>query len=114
MKLPDHFIFSGLSEEECRDVCLINCSCIAYAYPPGIGCLQWTQNLTDTQKLAYGGDGLHIRLTHSEIAEKKQYHKAIIVTAVVLGFILVTICVYFLLKYLCYRGYSEESTLKHV
>ncbi|XP_047964518.1 G-type lectin S-receptor-like serine/threonine-protein kinase At1g11300 isoform X2 [Salvia hispanica] len=112
MKLPDHFIFSGLSEEECRDVCLINCSCIAYAYPPGIGCLQWTQNLTDTQKLAYGGDGLHIRLTHSEI-EKKQYHKAIIVTAVVLGFILVTICVYFLLKYLCYRGYSEESTLKH-
>ncbi|XP_042041233.1 G-type lectin S-receptor-like serine/threonine-protein kinase SD1-13 [Salvia splendens] len=83
------------------------CDMYAYAYPPGIGCLQWTQKYT------YGGDDLHIRLTHSEIAEKKQYRKAIIVTAVVLGFILVAICVYFLLKYLCYRGYSVESTLKH-
>ncbi|KAL1567327.1 non-specific serine/threonine protein kinase [Salvia divinorum] len=114
VKVPDHFRLFGLSEEECRTACLIDCSCIAYAYPPGIGCLQWTHNLTDIQKFTYGGDDLYIQVAHSELAEKKQYQIAIIVTAVALGFILVAICAYFLLEYLLsYRGYSEENTLKH-
>ncbi|XP_047949344.1 G-type lectin S-receptor-like serine/threonine-protein kinase At1g11330 [Salvia hispanica] len=99
VKLPDHFIWFPFSERECRDACLSNCSCIAYAVPPGIGCLHWTNNLTDTQKLTDGGDDLYIRLAHSELADKRKDHTTTIAIAIVLGFILVAVCAYFLLKY---------------
>ncbi|XP_057796271.1 G-type lectin S-receptor-like serine/threonine-protein kinase At1g11300 [Salvia miltiorrhiza] len=103
VKLPDHFMLFSFSQEECREACLSNCSCIAYANPPGIGCLHWTRNLTDTHKFTYGGDDLYIRLAYSEL-DTKQDHKTIIVTTVVLGNILVAVCAYFLLKlFLKYR-----------
>ncbi|XP_057796279.1 G-type lectin S-receptor-like serine/threonine-protein kinase At1g11300 isoform X2 [Salvia miltiorrhiza] len=113
VKLPDHFKLFLFSEGECREACLSYCSCIAYAVPIGIGCLHWTQNLTDTQKFTYGGDDLYIRLAHSEL-DKKQDHITIITATVVLGFVLVAKCAYFLLEYLSnFRGHSDENTLKH-
>ena len=73
LKMPNHFQLFPFSEGECRDTCLTNCSCIAYAVPPGIECLHWTNNLTDTQKFTYGGDGLNIRLAHSELGNAPLY-----------------------------------------
>ncbi|XP_042066569.1 G-type lectin S-receptor-like serine/threonine-protein kinase At1g11300 isoform X1 [Salvia splendens] len=133
LKLPDHFNFFNLPEGECWKTCLTNCSCIAYAVPPGIGCLHWTHNLTDTQNLTYGGDDLNIRLAHSELEKKKkkkkQEHLIIIVITVVMGFILVSICALKLLskyrgklisrllfaktKEIDDRGYSEEMAPIH-
>ncbi|XP_057796270.1 G-type lectin S-receptor-like serine/threonine-protein kinase At1g11300 isoform X2 [Salvia miltiorrhiza] len=131
VKLPDHYKSYLLSGGGCRDKCFSNCSCIAYADPPGIGCLLWTHNLTDTQKFTYGGDDLYIRLAYSEL-DNKQHHRTIIVTTVVLGFILVAVFAYFLLKLLLnYKagkhrsilpffktkesdtGYSKERAFKH-
>ncbi|KAG6420664.1 hypothetical protein SASPL_117200 [Salvia splendens] len=99
LKLPDHFQLFSLSEGECRDTCLTNCSCIAYAVSPGIGCLHWTHNLTDTQKFTHGGDGLNIRLARSELDKKKQEHRTFIATTGVLGFVLVIFVLKMLLKY---------------
>ncbi|KAL7142758.1 hypothetical protein ABFS83_08G145300 [Erythranthe nasuta] len=114
VKLPDRGIWYPTSDD-CRGLCLINCSCIAYAYTAGIGCMIWTEDLIDVQKFAKGVTDLYIRLGYSELGNKKD-QKAIIATTLVLGSIAVVVCSYFLWKLLLkYRdeGYSRESVLNH-
>ncbi|KAK0579266.1 hypothetical protein LWI29_023640 [Acer saccharum] len=57
MKLPVFAARSYVSIEKCRELCLNNCSCIAYAYDAGISCMTWTGSLIDIQKFSSeGGD----------------------------------------------------------
>ncbi|KAH6776018.1 hypothetical protein C2S52_013579 [Perilla frutescens var. hirtella] len=131
VKVPDHFKWYPSLEGDCKGTCLSNCSCKAYANPSGIGCLQWTETLTDAQEFTYGGDDLYIRLAYSG-QDKKNDRRTIIATTVVLGSLLIAVCTYLLPKLLLnYRakkrknklisskikgtdaGYSEESRLKH-
>ncbi|XP_073016924.1 G-type lectin S-receptor-like serine/threonine-protein kinase At1g11300 isoform X2 [Primulina eburnea] len=128
VKVPDRLSwFPGL-EPVCRSQCLNNCSCLAYAYHSGIGCMHWNESLIDVQRLARGGTDLYIRLANSELGNnKKKYHKAIIAAAVILVLIIVPLCAYFLWKYRgrkqsAIRGakkdppspwYTEETSLKH-
>ncbi|KAL9159000.1 hypothetical protein ABFS82_08G106600 [Erythranthe guttata] len=68
--VPDSAVkFSNANEDVCRQRCLVNCSCIAYAYPPKIGCMFWTDSLIDIRHYSsspgYGID-LYIRLSPSE------------------------------------------------
>ncbi|XP_020553851.1 G-type lectin S-receptor-like serine/threonine-protein kinase At1g11330 isoform X2 [Sesamum indicum] len=109
VKLPDHAKWFPALEAHCGSQCLNNCSCIAYAYYSGIGCMQWTDSLIDVQKFSGGGGDLYIRLAHVELDNKKD-QTTIIATTIVLGFIMITICTYFLLNW--YRGYSKESLPK--
>ncbi|XP_057796273.1 G-type lectin S-receptor-like serine/threonine-protein kinase At1g11330 isoform X3 [Salvia miltiorrhiza] len=110
VKLPDHYVLFPV-DGDCRGACLSNCSCIAYADASGIGCMHWTHNLTDNQKFASGGEDLYVRLAYSELHEK-QDRRAIIATTVVLGFILIAVCTYFLPKILSkYRARKHENKL---
>jgi len=54
------------SEQECKDECLKNCSCVAYSYYKDFGCMAWTGNLIDIQKFSEGGTDLNIRLAYTE------------------------------------------------
>jgi hypothetical protein len=58
---------TSTSEEKCRTQCLENCSCIAYAYDSGIGCMTWTRSLIDVQKFSIDGADLYVRLAYSEL-----------------------------------------------
>ena len=70
MKVPDFEEWSPTQEDDCRQQCLQNFSCIAYAFDSGTGCMTWTRSLIDTQKLSYGtGVDLHIRVAHLELGE---------------------------------------------
>ena len=69
MKVPDFADLSPANEDYCRQQCLENCSCIAYAYDIGTGCMQWTRNLIDIQKFSSGGVDLYIRVAYSELGE---------------------------------------------
>ena len=70
MKVPDFEEWSATQEDDCRQQCLQNCSCIAYAFDSGTGCMTWTRSLIDTQKFSYGtGVDLHIRVAHLERGE---------------------------------------------
>ncbi|KAI9198730.1 hypothetical protein LWI28_021279 [Acer negundo] len=69
MKLPYFAERSSVSVVNCREYCLNNCSCIAYAYDDGIGCMTWTGSLIDIQKFSFGGADLYIRLAHSELGK---------------------------------------------
>lgn len=44
-----------------------NCSCIAYAYVNGIGCLVWSKGLVDIREFSSGGEDLFLRLAHAEL-----------------------------------------------
>lgn len=69
MKVPDFAEMSSVPEVRCKEKCLNNCSCIAYAYDAGIGCMTWRDRLIDVQKLSSGGTDLFIRLAHAEFGE---------------------------------------------
>ncbi|KAG6754763.1 hypothetical protein POTOM_040557 [Populus tomentosa] len=72
MKVPtfaEHWL-NPSSEQECKDECLRNCSCVAYSFYNGYFCMAWTGNLIDIQKFSEGGTDLNIRLAHTEIGEE--------------------------------------------
>ncbi|CAN1347420.1 G-type lectin S-receptor-like serine/threonine-protein kinase At4g27290 [Linum perenne] len=63
-----------MSLDECRDACLRNCSCTAYANLDvrngGTGCLIWFAELLDIRELYENGESLYIRMAASEIADE--------------------------------------------
>lgn len=71
VKLPDFADFLRVvdNSETCEDSCLSNCSCTAYAYVSGIGCLVWNGELLDVQHFTKGGHTLFIRLAHSDLGK---------------------------------------------
>ncbi|KAJ0082003.1 hypothetical protein Patl1_10095 [Pistacia atlantica] len=93
MKVPDFAEMSSALENECRDGCLNNCSCIACAYDVGIGCMTWRENLLDTQKFSSDGTNLYIRLAHSELDKKDL--TVIILVPLIVGMVTIAICTFF-------------------
>ncbi|XP_010319376.1 G-type lectin S-receptor-like serine/threonine-protein kinase At1g11300 [Solanum lycopersicum] len=89
-KLPDFAERSYTIEEECRSKCLSNCSCIAYAFDTGIGCMLWSSNLIDIQQLQIWGKDLYFRVAYSELDHYKDIKK--IVIAVILGTLTLCVC----------------------
>ncbi|KDP38980.1 hypothetical protein JCGZ_00737 [Jatropha curcas] len=75
VKLPDtqkSWYNKSMNLEECRTMCLKNCSCIAYTNLDirggGSGCLIWYDDLLDTRHLDENGQDIYIRMAASEIA----------------------------------------------
>ncbi|XP_059660416.1 G-type lectin S-receptor-like serine/threonine-protein kinase B120 [Cornus florida] len=94
MKLPDFVDYVGSDDiNACRDMCLNNCSCKAYAYVSGISCMMWSGDLVDLQQFADGGNTLYIRLANSELGGGRKITKFVIIATVVVGafFLCVTI-----------------------
>ncbi|XP_022742993.1 G-type lectin S-receptor-like serine/threonine-protein kinase At1g11330 isoform X2 [Durio zibethinus] len=112
MKVPDFAEWSPSSEDKCEERCLNNCSCVAYAYDAGIGCMTWSENLIDMQQMSRGGIDLYIRLEHSELDMKKYRNPIIILMTVVIGFITIAISTFFLCRWIAkHRVKSEEMPL---
>jgi hypothetical protein len=66
VKVPDFAEGVAVTPDKCRNLCLHNCSCVAYAHDAGIGCMSWTRNLLDIQLLESGGLDLYVRVAHEE------------------------------------------------
>ncbi|CAN6924610.1 unnamed protein product [Brassica oleracea] len=82
IKPPDFYTFvSSVDAEDCYQSCLHNCSCLAFAYIRGIGCLIWNQELIDVMQFSAGGEILSIRLARSELGGNK-HKKTILAIAV--------------------------------
>ncbi|KAL2494965.1 G-type lectin S-receptor-like serine/threonine-protein kinase [Forsythia ovata] len=94
MKVPD-FPEQGPSSpvEECRSLCSRNCSCIAYAHDPNLGCIFWSQDLIDIQQFSGVGVDLYIRLPSSEL-ERHKDKKLIIIIPNVAGLVAILICIF--------------------
>ncbi|KAK7312949.1 hypothetical protein VNO77_37222 [Canavalia gladiata] len=91
MKLPDtssSWFSKTMNLDECRNSCLENCSCTAYASLDirngGSGCLLWFHELLDTRKFFEWGQDFYIKVPVSELgieeecsSEDSQYQVAI-------------------------------------
>ena len=76
VKLPDTrnaTADAGIGLEECRERCLANCSCVAYAASDirggagaGHGCIIWSGDIVDVRYVDKGQD-LYLRLAKSEL-----------------------------------------------
>ncbi|TYI41676.1 hypothetical protein ES332_A01G042400v1 [Gossypium tomentosum] len=95
MKVPAFPDRSSLINRDCKDQCLKNCSCVAYAYDDGIGCMFWGGDLIDVQKFSSHGVDLYIRLPSSEL-DKGKSNKVIVVTTAIAGIVIITISALFL------------------
>ncbi|XVF77746.1 hypothetical protein PTKIN_Ptkin14bG0071700 [Pterospermum kingtungense] len=78
VKLPDTSSswFNGtMSLEMCKEKCLKNCSCSAYANSDirggGSGCLLWSTDLMDIREFGEDGHDLYIRMAASELVSLK-------------------------------------------
>ncbi|XVF77744.1 hypothetical protein PTKIN_Ptkin14bG0071500 [Pterospermum kingtungense] len=82
VKLPDtsfSWFNTTMSLEMCREMCLKNCSCTAYANSDirggGTGCLLWFRDLMDITEYSEDGQDLYIRIAASELDNiEKQRH----------------------------------------
>ena len=73
MKVPDHAEWLTLNDEgDCQRWCQAQCSCLAFAYYLGIGCMTWNRTLIDIQEFNTTAVDLFIRLAHSELAGDHQ------------------------------------------
>ncbi|KAG7650195.1 Protein kinase domain [Arabidopsis thaliana x Arabidopsis arenosa] len=73
IKPPDFYEYANSQNaEECHQNCLHNCSCLAFSYIPGIGCLMWSKDLMDTRQFSAAGELLSIRLARSELDVNKR------------------------------------------
>ncbi|KAI3457530.1 hypothetical protein Pfo_014193 [Paulownia fortunei] len=96
IKLPDtkHSWFNeSMNLEECKVLCLKNCSCMAYSNLDisrgANGCLLWFDDLVDIKELSAEGQDIYIRMASSELGSKGMKQEILIVTLLpVLGIVL--------------------------
>ncbi|TYI95949.1 hypothetical protein E1A91_D01G034900v1 [Gossypium mustelinum] len=110
MKAPAFPDRSSIINGECKDQCMknLNCSCVAYAYDAGIGCMFWSGDLIDVQKFPTRGVDLYIRLPSSELGKDKGF-RVIIITTVTAGIVVITISTLFLwCRIAKYKGRNKK------
>lgn len=77
IKLPDTSnvrVDKNLSLEACREECLGNCFCMAFASADvrdGSGCMAWFGNLVDIKQFTEGGQDLYIRVDAIELGTSR-------------------------------------------
>ncbi|KAL2495134.1 protein serine/threonine kinase [Forsythia ovata] len=112
VKVPDFMQWTTGIETECEGMCLRNCSCIAYAYELGIGCMFWSGSLTDIQKFSRdAGSEFFVRVAYSELDEKKD-KKVIIIACVVASSVAMCICLFLSWRWMSKRR-GQPVTLEY-
>ena len=74
VKLPETTnvtVDSSIGLEECKERCLMNCSCTGYSNSDvlngGSGCMMWIGDLVDMRQFSGGGQTFYYRVAGSEI-----------------------------------------------
>ncbi|KAG2262234.1 hypothetical protein Bca52824_069313 [Brassica carinata] len=112
VKTPDmHQFASFLDAKMCYQGCLRNCSCTAFAYISGIGCLVWNGKLVDTVQFLSNGETLSLRLARSELADSSQAKIIVGATASLSIFVILVFAAYMLRRY---RRKQNGERLKHL
>ncbi|XP_056689783.1 G-type lectin S-receptor-like serine/threonine-protein kinase At1g11330 isoform X2 [Spinacia oleracea] len=110
VKVPDNAArLESDDEGDCQRQCLGNCSCSAYTYNFGFGCMIWSENLIDIQEFASAGVDLFTRVAHSELGETNKWKVTVAVT-VILGTAVLVVFLYSLWRWL-HRRHAGKITL---
>ncbi|CAO2823749.1 unnamed protein product [Amaranthus hypochondriacus] len=109
VKVPDNAVWLDSNDrEDCRTKCLPDCSCLAYAYYTGFGCMIWSGSLIDIQEFSDIGVDLYIRVAYSELGESNKW-KAIIAVITILGTMALVLILYFLWRWKN-KPYAKTTT----
>ncbi|XP_073145974.1 G-type lectin S-receptor-like serine/threonine-protein kinase B120 [Henckelia pumila] len=107
VKLPDFVDYVGTDDSTgCKNKCLANCSCTAYAFVSGINCMIWYQDLVDVELFAADGSTIFVRVPHSEIGGKNQITK-IVVIPIAGGIVILSVLIWLLWRY---KNRSRETS----
>ncbi|GLT76475.1 hypothetical protein SLA2020_481300 [Shorea laevis] len=105
VKLPETttaFVDRNISLKDCRDLCLKNCSCTAYANADirngGTGCVIWVGELLDIREYPSGGQNLFVRLAASDLGDGGRRNALIIGITVGIGVLLLGGVAFFIWK----------------
>ncbi|GKV19194.1 hypothetical protein SLEP1_g29484 [Rubroshorea leprosula] len=105
VKLPETttaFVDRNISLKDCRDLCLKNCSCTAYANADirngGTGCVIWVDELLDIREYPSGGQNLFVRLAASDLGDSGRRNALIIAITVGIGILLLGGVAFFIWK----------------
>ncbi|KAF3327585.1 G-type lectin S-receptor-like serine/threonine-protein kinase B120 [Carex littledalei] len=96
VKLPDmsEVDVDVMDEAGCHASCLKNCSCKAYSYVSGIGCLVWGVHLVDMHIFTGGGgNDMYLRLAGIELGQRKK-KPVVIIIVVILSSLALLACFY--------------------
>ncbi|CAN8240867.1 unnamed protein product [Cochlearia groenlandica] len=109
VKTPDNHQFASfLGSEQCIEGCLSNCSCTAFAYISGIGCLIWSGKLVDTVQFMSNGETLSLRLASSELARS---HRSKIIIGTTAGLSIFAILVFTAFMFWRFRGKQKKPNV---
>ncbi|KAL4625484.1 hypothetical protein ACB092_05G029700 [Castanea dentata] len=108
IKMPDFAVWSKVNKEDCRKQCLENCSCVAYGYYTGIGCLSWSGNLIDLRQFSVGGSDIYIRLANLEF-EVERNLRVIITITVTIGAIAIASTAFFFWRWMAKKKRAMKS-----
>ncbi|XP_027355254.1 G-type lectin S-receptor-like serine/threonine-protein kinase At4g27290 [Abrus precatorius] len=96
VKTPDttrSWVNKSMTLEECKEKCLENCSCTAYANSDirgqGSGCAIWFGDLLDIRQISDAGQDLYVRTAVSEIDSSMR--KAVLIASTVSSFVVMLI-----------------------
>ncbi|XP_010928165.1 G-type lectin S-receptor-like serine/threonine-protein kinase B120 isoform X1 [Elaeis guineensis] len=100
VKVPDRSQWAStvLTEAACEAACLNNCSCKAYSFVSGIGCMIWAHDLIDIYQYPEGDNDLYVKLPGSELGTDSKRWKIIVTVSTLGGFFLIT-CIFLGWKY---------------
>ncbi|KAE8723050.1 B120-like protein [Hibiscus syriacus] len=102
VKLPDssRLLLSAMNIDACKSSCLGNCSCSAYAFVSGIGCMIWEGDLVDLQHLDQAGNlQFFYRIHNSELDGGSKISNTVIIIISVSGACLLVISIWLLWRY---------------
>ncbi|KAE8733216.1 B120-like protein [Hibiscus syriacus] len=102
VKLPDSskLLLSAMNIDACKSSCSGNCSCSAYAFVSGIGCMIWEGDLVDLQHLDQAGNlQFFYRIHNSELDGGAKISNTVIIIISVLGACLLMVSIWLLWKY---------------
>ncbi|KAG5255073.1 G-type lectin S-receptor serine/threonine-protein kinase [Salix suchowensis] len=101
LKLPDtsnSWYDTSMSLVECKNMCLKNCNCSAYANTnitgEGSGCLLWFGDLVDMREFSTGGQDLYIRMPPPSKTDKKKLVGIVLSSTVLAGLLMVGLTFY--------------------
>ncbi|KAK8607890.1 hypothetical protein V6N13_023335 [Hibiscus sabdariffa] len=102
VKLPDssRLSLSAMNVDACASRCLGNCSCSAYAFVSGIGCMIWEGDLVDLQHLDQAGNlQFFYRIHNFELDGGRKISNTVIIIISVLGACLLVVSIWLLWRY---------------
>ncbi|XP_074274087.1 G-type lectin S-receptor-like serine/threonine-protein kinase SD1-13 [Silene latifolia] len=110
IKVPDYAHWIPADPDYCQIICFETCSCLAYSYYTGVGCMLWNESLIDLQQFSEEGADLFLRLANSELPDESGKRKIITAVSVILSALFLSVSLFCLWKWIVHRNGKRATT----